>query len=146
MEIVAEIVVADFLADLGGRLCHGRHRLRLTPVPVRVEGGEVILTLPDRKSQRGDAHRASSAAVSSQGSESRLTGRFFESGLQVRGVPGCQFSAELEACWFWDASWLWPSFERGSGGSRRIVGGPEEIEGEVAHDGHVVGAMPLAQA
>src|SRR5215204_7151579 len=77
-----------------------------------------------------------------QGSESRLTRFGTEDCLHVGAVPPCHFPAQLEAHCLRFGAWFGPSFQGRSRRGWHVGSGPDEVEGEMAHDGHVVGAVP----
>src|SRR5215204_3461708 len=82
------------------------------------------------------------AAWTLQGSESRLTRFGTEDCLHVGAVPPCHFPAQLEAHCLRFGAWFGPSFQGRSRRGWHVGSGPDEVEGEMAHDGHVVGAVP----
>ena len=112
---------------LGQYRRQGRHRAGRRRSASRAPGDRRLPPGPRRRCRRRLAAVIPvPARVRRQGSESKLGGPLGKDGVEVVWVPSSDLSPRLDGA--------------------PVLGGADEVEGEVADGGHVVGAMALAEA
>jgi hypothetical protein len=66
-------------------------------------------------------------------------------GCEISGVPACPLAAQLDAGSLWRPWFVGFAAQPFSLWPRRLIDLSDKVDGEVAHDGHVLGAMAFAQ-